>query len=737
MPIDPKRLGLALQLLSSEHGFEFERFANAFLASEISDLRPVGGIHDKGRDAFVYQAEAQPDTFVQSSVMEDWPSKITATLDKLSKNGFQVREFIYCTNRAIQTKSDSLRTELRKRRISLDVRDREWFLAFANTSRGRMVASEQLAKMLVDPLLADTGALAKFAPSLTREEERVAATYLQMELAHRDPERNLTKLCFDSLILYILRSATPEQLVRREDIHAGVRKFSHKHEPERFRGLVDGALERLANKGLVKHHPKDNAFTLAFPERQKMKEKTEAFIFNERQLHEEIESRVCTVGESLGIDFDYAATDIASDSLTVLDKALFERGQLAALAVAGKGAFNARRLPIPSLVENLVRQNRDSFRSVGRVKDDALIDFVSAVVENLVQQPSAAILERLRTEADAYYLLFALQETPDVQNALGKLFRDATVLIDTSIIIPAAAEILLPREEQPFSNLLRVGAGLGLRLVVGSDVLEEFETHLLRMRGYYQRFATSILASGSALRFQAPIIHGFIRARELGAIGSFDEFIERFMGRQDHRADLIEFLQHELSVEYDNMDNARAEIAIQDTGDLFEEWKHSKRRRPFVDDAAFERLVYHDVKALLLMEHLRSRERPEETYGYRSWWLTQDSVAFRFDRARRTSSQTSLCISPDFFARYVSLLPHPSRALDIASLIPACLELAGLGLIPPDIRGEAERLYESMEGSPEYLRRRKLRELANSAFATSTKETDGINPADLIETDDL
>ena len=185
------------------------------------------------------------------------------------------------------------------------------------------------------------------------------------------------------------------------------------------------------------------------------------------------------------------------------------------------------------------------------------------------------------------------------------------------------------------------------------------------------------------------------------------------MGRQDHHADLIEFLRHELAVEYDNMDDARAAIAVQDTGDLFEEWKLAKRRRPGLEDPAFERLVYHDVKALLLMEYLRRHERPEETYGYRSWWLTQDSVAFRFDRTRWPSAQTSLCISPDFFARYVSLLPHPNRALDLASLLPACLELAGAGRIPPDVRGEAERLYESMGGSPEYLRRRKLREVSS------------------------
>ena len=55
----------------------------------------------------------------------------------------------------------------------------------------------------------------------------------------------------------------------------------------------------------------------------------------------------------------------------------------------------------------------------------------------------------------------------------------------------------------------------------------------------------------------------------------------------------------------------RKATSLLETGDLFEEWKRTKRKRPGLDEPTFERLVYHDVRALLLMEHLRSKERPE------------------------------------------------------------------------------------------------------------------------------
>jgi hypothetical protein len=109
MQISPERLRLALDQLNAESGFEFERFANVFLAAEISDLRPMGGVHDGGRDAFIYSPAELPDVFCQHSVTEQWKRKITCTVKTLRHNGFRVRELIYTTNRDIQRDADDFR----------------------------------------------------------------------------------------------------------------------------------------------------------------------------------------------------------------------------------------------------------------------------------------------------------------------------------------------------------------------------------------------------------------------------------------------------------------------------------------------------------------------------------------------------------------------------------------------------------------------------------------------------
>ena len=79
-----------------------------------------------------------------------------------------------------------------------------------------------MAKRYVDPLLSDRNVLQSISPSLTAEEKRITAAYLQLELASRTPEKGLSKACIEALVTVVLREATPEQLVRRDTLHEAI-----------------------------------------------------------------------------------------------------------------------------------------------------------------------------------------------------------------------------------------------------------------------------------------------------------------------------------------------------------------------------------------------------------------------------------------------------------------------------------------------------------------------------------
>lgn len=728
MSISTERAKLALQRIDWQSAFEFESFANAFLASEFPDLRPIAGMHDGARDAVLYRSDDDPTTVVQYSVTPKWQTKINDTIRALEKNGHVVRELVYGTNRDIIADVDSYRAQLRQRKIRLDVRDINYFVAHCNASPDRVAATERLAQRFVDPLLTNATSAGTLSPALTTEDERIAATFLRLELVAMASEKNVTKSVFDSLITFALRDTSPDTPMPRAKVVARVHHVAPQHPAPRIQELVDSALARLAKRGLVRHHTKEDAFTLPHATRLQLAAQVQTALAEDSDLQSHIEKRLPDVASSLNIDFDYDVEHVTGDAMMILDRLMCEQGRLSALALVGKGNFSLPRETITDHVERMAIANSSAFQSSSALSAAQITDLVPAVVDDLFRHPNRETLMRIARASNAYCLLFSLQQTTDIQRALKKLLAQATILVDTSIVVPAVAEHLLPREQQRMSNLLRAASSMGFRLIIGEDVINELETHLERMRWVFSQYGSDLTRQWRAGHLppgEAPIIVGYL-ADNGATVGSFDEYLERFMGKENPAIDLIQFAESQFGVKYDPLKSEMDAVSDQDVGTLVARWKTIKRRRSWVDESTFDTLVTHDVRAYLLMEAMRAEERPDQTLGYRSWWLTQDGTARKFDRERRDQKRTPLCMSPDFFARYVSLYPK-SHSTEEAQLIPASVEYASLGLLPPEVRREAERLYEQSASEPEYIRRRKLRELVHRAF-TADAEGDDVEP---------
>jgi hypothetical protein len=73
--ITAERIALALDRIQPTHGTVWEEFANAYLAPDFPELRPVGGMHDQGRDAYLYEAVGEPGIYIQHSVQADFRRK--------------------------------------------------------------------------------------------------------------------------------------------------------------------------------------------------------------------------------------------------------------------------------------------------------------------------------------------------------------------------------------------------------------------------------------------------------------------------------------------------------------------------------------------------------------------------------------------------------------------------------------------------------------------------------------
>src|SRR3990172_6069205 len=106
-----------------------------------------------------------------------------------------------------------------------------------------------------------------------------------------------------------------------------------------------------------------------------------------------------------------------------------------------------------------------------------------------------------------------------------------------------------------------------------------------------------------------------------------------------------------------------------------------KRRRGGIDSNAFDVLVEHDVRAYLLVQALRGKQRTDGRYGYTTWWLTLDHTGFRVQQAAKAKHITfatpvGSCMSPDFLLRYLSIRPRTQGEEDyLDSVLPLSVEL--------------------------------------------------------------
>ena len=140
------RLAFALEQLALDDWKAFEEFASAFLASEFPDLRTIAGTNDLGRDAVLYQSGTEPDVVLQYSITTDWRSKVLGTVGRLAKKKIKCRVLVYASNQEIGSRADELKSDLRRWRIALDVRDRSYWVERRARSQATRAAAEHIER---------------------------------------------------------------------------------------------------------------------------------------------------------------------------------------------------------------------------------------------------------------------------------------------------------------------------------------------------------------------------------------------------------------------------------------------------------------------------------------------------------------------------------------------------------------------------------------------------------------
>lgn len=697
------RLRFALEQVTVGEWQLFERLCSEFLVDEFPSIRTTAATSgDRGRDGEVFAVPGEERTGFQYSVAVDWASKIRRTVTTLEENGFGYALLVYCSSQRIGSKADELKKQLWKdHKLLLDVRDREWFCDRELDLPAREAASAEFCRYIVDPIVSARGIASVTGAPLALQEGRVALVQLALNSDDRVGDKNLTKTSFDSLVQSALLDTTQAAPLQSAEVTRRVRLLVPHGGEQQVEALVLSALQRLSRKhGPVKHHRGEDTYHLSYEATEKWRSSAAEYLLDQESLEADLAAGA--YGFDPVLDDDFSALQAEGQKLrAALETVMFESGEHFVEAVEGGEIHMLSRQTIS---ESVARQD---------LKLRLHPDQAAAAVMDVLAAPSDRTRTHLLRVLDAYTLMAFLQQTPDVQKALSRVFTNAKIWLDTSAVLPVIAETLIDDPAHRLqTSLLRAAVDSGVTLSVTDGVIEELRFHLERCLTY--------LHSGSDWEGEVPFVYSayMLSGRDERA---FADWLRNFRGDIHPEHDIEDYLGSTFSVKRHDLRDIADEADVKLRGavsELFRK-KHynshhkgrgSKYRKR--GENVLDRLAAHDVENAVGVIQLRhSSARP--ALGHEVWWLTLDKTAFKLagwlkQQLGRDAPDTP-ALSPDYLSQMLRLGPL-RRTTAEASRLPLVIDVARLESVPKELIQAARSKRLEMAGYDEVRIRREVRD---------------------------
>jgi hypothetical protein len=707
--VHAKRLELALERLQPSDWARFEQFASAFLASEFPSLRTVASPSgDEGRDAELFSPEGEPDVVLQYSVTAYWDRKIRATAKRVREKWASAKQLIYVTNQPLGAEADALKRELRKDySLALDVRAKSYFVERFEGDAHREAVAEALARDIVDPYLASKEVIQAKAQALTQGESRAAHLFLELQWEDDTRDKGLTKTAFDGLVRMCLRSTTNENRLPRKAIHEQTCRILEGRDQDFVVREVDKALSRLT-KHYIRHHTTEDEFCLTFEESQRIKGRLAETEIQDRKLIDEIRGFVSSVFSDEQVS-DPAALDALSIACRFgVERFLLHRGELFVSALE-RGAMKSLGYDtVPQIAVEEVQNRKLGVES----------ERLEAAIVRALTSSGPGVEKYLRDIADTYTLLAFLRETPDVQQAVKKMFSAGEIWLDTSIVLPLLAEEVVDKENWQFRRLVEIARSAGLRFKVAHGVIEEVERHI-------NRSLACVNTPSGEWRGSYPYLYAFYVSTGAETT-KFSSWLNIFCGQERPEEDISDYLETFFGVVTADIsdDAGRADPELRAA--VKEAWVriHTERRNNNYFGGEFDphlvlRLAEHDTDNYVGVV-VRRHQEGSSVFGFSSWWLTLDHMAFAIQRQIEPVISGKVPPSPvmsaDFLTNYLAFGPLRDRVGGAKTAgLPVSIDPSAVQGLTPELVELARTVRKEAEGLPEHVIRRRVRDALDAA----------------------
>ncbi|MBI4998887.1 MAG: hypothetical protein HZC22_18700 [Rhodocyclales bacterium] len=702
-----RRLELALERIQPSDWNRFERLASAFLAGDFDDIRTVaspGG--DEGRDAELFSPSMEPNVLIQYSVTEGWRAKVNKTVNRLEKTFPNALLLIYVTNQVIGAEADDLKQQIRRKGLSLDVRDRHWFIERVAGSAQRQQAAEELATVVVDPYLSKAGVGPHVQSELSSPEAIAAATLLGLQWQDDVREKGLTKLAFEALVRAVLINTNADHRLPRGLVHSKVRELLPGHSPAQVDAFVDSALTRL-EKHTVKRWQQQDEFHLAHEEAQRLNDYRVDAALAESNLASTIQDICVSQAATVNLD-ETSQTRFQTAVRAALDAVLFDRSQSFAMAVHTGKLIELADTDFAHILPAIITKSK-----LPKIQNVDWLRFIRNSIRQVLTSETTAVQTYLRSLSDTYTLLAFLKQTPDVQAAVEKMFSGGKLWLDASVVLPLLADTLADSDDERgrFSRMIEASRDSGLSIFVTPGVIEEVERHM-------NRALTCARCTNGKWEGSVPyLLERYVASGRSTA--SFSLWLENFRGDARPLQDIADYLRDELGINERSLESEAAKAPIELRHALQQIWheRYQRRKERYaaqIDEQAITRLVSHDIECYCGVVQLRTQDKATQ-FGYSAWWLTVDRQAFHLkERLRPLMTDTppdSPVMSADFLVNYLAFGPTRRRVTKLKeSHLPLLMVLSSTKHLTPEIMMEAERIRAELKDMPERVIRRQVRD---------------------------
>lgn len=696
---------LALEKTRPSDWEYFEELSSSFLASEFPEIRTMASSSgDGGRDSELFSPDGVTYIATQYSVSADWEAKINRTIKRLAENFTNIKVLIYLTNQVIGAKGDSIRQKCLISGVSLDIRDKNWFLERHDQDDIKYNASERLVNVIAKPILEGETIIEKSRPSLTSLESKAALTYLGLQWEDEKTDKGLTKIVFESLVRAALRNTDADHKLKKEDIYKKIFEYTPSTVADDVKKNVDSALLRLTKK-IISHWPKTDEYCLKHEEVLRLRSRLAETEITELEFVKQVENLIRNEREDADHIEESLVEEISSRICRIVDAYMIKSGEAFATSVVNDQVAVAD----PNLLNNTIFQDINTFPSNASYMPH-LPDIALNVVSRILSSDKPSVRVHLKKISDTYTLYSFLQETADVQKVTKKIFSHGKIWLDTTIILPLLAETFKNNEsEKKYSKTIGALIKSGIELRVTDGVIREILQHI---------FISETCSKRPPHQWDGRIPYLYYHYVEQGYDPSkFSSIIELFHGKSRPEDDIEDYLSRNFSIGLESLSKAVGDVDEEVRHAVERLWQeaHSNRRRDSGngDNAVTDALVRHDVESYLGIIGLRKSEEISDL-GYKHWWLTIDSLAWKIRsnlKTELTRPPSSPLMSLDFLSSAMSFGPSRDK-IDRSSeqQLPLFLEADAMEYMPRELIEIANKVRSDNKDLPEHVVRRKVRD---------------------------